>query len=388
MDFRFSPEQEKLRQEVRAFLDEELRKGTFEPMMDSWVEGYAPSFSQKLGQKGWIGYTWPREYGGQAKSYLDRLVITEELLMAGAPVAFHWMGDRQIGPSIIAYGTEEQKREFLPRIIRGEVSFAIGMSEPEAGSDLAGLKSRTVEQEDGFILNGQKVWTGGAHKTDYLYLVARTDPNVPKHKGITEFIVDMKSPGITVRPIIDMTNTHHLNEVYFDNVKVPRSGLIGQKNRGWYQIAAQLDYERSGPERLVSNYLLYKELLAWVKEQGLGANPQVRCQLAEREVELEVGRWLVYRVTWALSRKIVPNYEASLAKVYGTAYQQRLAQTAVEVTGLYGQLLEGSRWARLRGMAARASMMCRAYSIMGGTSEVLRNIVALRGLGLASQAGG
>jgi alkylation response protein AidB-like acyl-CoA dehydrogenase len=170
-----------------------------------------------------------------------------------------------MGPSFMRFGTEEQRKEFLPKIIRGEISFCIGMSEPNAGSDLASLQTRAVEAEDGFILNGQKIWTGGAHHAQYCYLVARTDPTAPKHKGISEFVVDMSLPGIEVRPVIDMLGHHHLNEVFFDNVKLPKSALIGEKNRGWYQIAAQLDYERSGLERIMSNYLIYQGLTDYVK---------------------------------------------------------------------------------------------------------------------------
>ncbi|MFQ5827389.1 MAG: acyl-CoA dehydrogenase family protein, partial [Dehalococcoidia bacterium] len=250
MDFKLTEEQERFRQEIRGFLEEEMKAGTFQPTPDAWLEGFSPEFSRKIAQRGWIGLTWPRQYGGQERSYLDRLIYTEEVLRYGAPVCAHWPGDRQVGPSLIHYGTEEQRQEFLPQIIRGEMFFCLGMSEPEAGSDLASLRTRAEEKEDCFVINGQKVWTGSAHLADYVYLVVRTDPDVAKHKGISEFIVDMKTPGIEVRPLVDLVGMHHLNEVYFDNVRVPKSALIGQKNNGWYQIAAQLDYERSGMERL------------------------------------------------------------------------------------------------------------------------------------------
>jgi len=383
MEFRFTEEQEKLRQEVRDFLEAELRAGSFTPMLDSWVVGFSPEFSRKIAQRGWIGFTWPKEYGGQGRSYTDRLIITEELLRYGAPVSFHWIADRQMGPSFMRFGTEEQKKEFLPRIIRGEISFCIGMSEPNAGSDLASLQTRAVETEDGFILNGQKIWTGGAHRAHYCYLVARTDPTAPKHKGISEFVVDMSLPGIEVRPVIDMLGHHHLNEVFFDNVKLPKSALIGEKNRGWYQIAAQLDYERSGLERIMSNYLVYQGLLDYARETPrLKEDPLVRHRLSDLVIEFEVGRWLIYRVAWVLDQGRVPNFEAAQSKVFGTAFQQKLAQTAMEVLGLWGQLLEER--SPLRGWAAQSYMFCRAYTIMGGTSEILRNVVALRGLGLPS----
>lgn len=390
MDLRFTEQQEEFRREVRAFLEAERKQGTYETDVDAWIEGWSPQFSRKLGQKGWIGVTWPTKYGGRGWSYLDRLILTEELLRYGAPVQFHWPGDRQIGPSLIAYGTEEQREYFLPKIIKGELSFGLGMSEPEAGSDLGGLRLRAQPKDGEFIFNGQKVWTGGAHKADYVYIVARTDPDAAKHKGITEFIVDLRSPGVKIRPLVDITGREHLNEVYFDNVRVPRSGVIGQQNRGWYQIIAQLDYERSGLERLMSNYPLFEAIQEYARKtvrngRPLSQDPLIRLRLAELAVDYEVGRWLIYRVAWLLSRGKLPNYEAAQSKIFGTAYQQRLAATAMSILGLSGQLLEGSARAPLNGWAARSTMFSLAYTIMGGTTEILRNIVAGRGLGLPTE---
>jgi len=383
MEFRFTPEQQALRQEVRDFLEEEITRGGFTPCIDGWLQ-WSPSFSRQLGKRGWIGFTWPKEYGGQGRSYVDRLIITEELLRYGAPCGFHWIGDRQIGPSIIVFGTEEQRKEFLPRILKGEVSFCIGMSEPQAGSDLASLQIRAVETDDGFIINGQKVWTGGAHMADYCYLVARTDPNVPKHRGISELIINMKTPGISINPIIDMTGHHHLNEVFFDNVKVPKSALIGQKNRGWYQIAQQLDYERSGLERIMSYHPLFMELKQHVKgTPRLRENPLIRHKMAELEIEFEVGRWLIYRVAWLLSQGKVPNYEAAQSKAYGTAFEQRLANIAMHLFGLNGQLMDDK--APLKGWVSQSYLSCPGNSIRGGTSEILRNVVAIRGLNLPTE---
>jgi len=387
MDFAFSREQEQLREEVRAFLKKELPEHTLEVREDQWIEGFSPEFSRKLGAKGWIGLTWPKEYGGRGLSYLDRLVVTEELLRHGAPVAAHWFGDRQMGPALLAYGTEEQKREFLPKIVKGQITFGLGMSEPEAGSDLASLRTRATEDGDDFVIDGQKVWTSGAHLADFCYLVARTDPNVPKHKGISEFIVDMKLKGITIRPLIDMTGARNFSEVFLDNLRVPRASLIGQINRGWYQIVSQLDYERSGIERLMSNRPLFEDFLKYAKEtrfmgEPLVRHPLVRYKLAELEIEYEVGRLLVYRVAWLLSNGHVPNYEAAIAKAYCTAFEQRLASAVMQMLGLYGQLVAGSKWAPLVGRAARAYLYSPAYTIQGGTSEILRNIVAIRGLGL------
>lgn len=389
MDFRFTDEEEEFRKEVRDFLKGELGKGSFEVHSDAWLCGFSPEFSRKLGEKGWIGLCWPKEYYGKGKSYIYRLVLTEELLRYGAPAAAHWFGDRQMGPSIIRHGSAEQKEYFLPRIARGEACFGIGMSEPDAGSDLASVKTRAVEDGDDYIIDGQKVWTSGAHYVEYLYLVARTDPDAPKHKGISEFIVDMQLPGIEVRPLVDMTGARHYNEVFFDNVRVPKNSLIGEKNRGWYQITAQLDYERSGIERLMTNYPIYQDLIEHVKKTRrrgipLAEEQVVRHKLADLQVQYEVGRLLTYRVAWVLDQGRLPNYEAAIAKAFCTAFEQRLAKVTTQILGAYGQLRQGSKWVppEFRESATESYLFSPGYSIQGGTSEILRNIVALRGLGL------
>ncbi len=380
MDFSLSPEQEAFRTEIREFLSTEVPADV--AVEDGWINGYSREFSRKLGQQGWIGLTWPKQYGGQEKSYLDRLILTEELLRAGAPVAAHWLGDRQVGPALLAHGTEEQRREILPQVCKGAIVFCLGMSEPDAGSDLASLRTRADEEGDHYRLNGQKIWTSFAHVADYVYLVARTDPDVPKHKGISEFMVDMKTPGIDVRPLIDVTGEHHFNEVFFDNVEVPKNGLIGEKNRGWYQIASQLDYERSGIERLLSNYRLFKDAIFYAKEQGLTKDPLIRDTLAQLQIELDLGRSMVYKVAWYLTQKIVPNYQAALAKCFCTEVEQRIAKFASELLGDYAVLMPDSLHARLAGRAAREYLYAPAYTIQGGTSNILRNIIAMRGLGL------
>ncbi len=383
MDFELTPEQQNFRTEIKEFLASELTAD--DCVEDGWISGYSREFSQKLGRRGWIGLTWPKQYGGQERSYLDRLILTEELLRAGAPVAAHWLGDRQVGPALLAYGSEEQKNEILPMVCKGEAVFCLGMSEPGAGSDLASLRTRAVDEGDHFLLNGQKIWTSFAHVADYAYLVARTDTDVPKHKGISEFLVDMNTSGIEVRPLIDSTGEHHFNEVFFDNVKVPKERLIGVQNRGWYQIASQLDYERSGIERLLSNYPLFRDTVRYAQEQGLTKDPWVRDILAKLHIDLELGRAMVYKVAWYLTQKIVPNYEAALAKCFCTEVEQRVANTVTELLGDYATLLPDSPHARLAGRAAREYIYAPAYTIQGGSSNILRNIIAIRGLGL--QAG-
>ena len=392
MEFRFTEEQENLRQEIRQFLEVEIKNGSFEVHCDAWMGGYSPEFSRKIGQRGWIGLCWPREWYGQGKSYMDRMVLTEEIVRYGAPAAAHWFADRQMGPSIIRHGSDEQKEYFLPRIARGELVFGIGMSEPEAGCDLASLRTKATEDGDSYILNGQKVWTSGAHHIDYLYLVARTDPDAPRHRGISEFIVDMHLPGIEVRPLIDMTGGHHYNEVFLDNVRVPRSSMVGEINHGWYQIAEQLDYERSGVERLMTNYPVYQDLIEYAKQTShdgkpLAEQPTVRSRLADLTVRYEVGRLLTYRVAWVLDQGRPPTTEAAMAKAFCTSFEQYMAHVATQLPGLYGQLRQGSKWIppAFRESAAESYLFSPGYTIQGGTSEILRNITAIRGLQLPTQ---
>ena len=281
MEFALTPKQGALRDEVREFLQQALLPESERDLEDTWMVGFSKEFSAALGARGWIGYTWPRRYSGQEGSYLERLIITEELLRAGAPVAAHWAGDRQIGPALLAYGNDEQREEFLPRIVRGALVFCLGMSEPNAGSDLAALKTHAVEDGDFYVIDGHKIWTSFAHQADYCYLVARTDPQAPKHRGISEFLIDMRTPGITVTPIVDMAGEHHFNETFFEGVRIHKRYLIGQKNRGWYQMASQLDYERSGIERLLSNCSLLRDIAALARTEGLTADPIWRDRLAQ-----------------------------------------------------------------------------------------------------------
>lgn len=380
MDFSMTPAQTELRSEVRRFLAGMV--SAERSLDDGWIVGFSREFSRALGERGWIGYTWPKRYGGQEGSYLERLILTEELLRAGAPVAAHWFADRQIGPALLAYGTEEQRGEILPRITRGEAVFCVGMSEPNAGSDLASLRTRAVEDGDFLVIDGHKIWTTHAHEADYCYLVARTDPAAPKHKGLSELLVDMRLPGITVRPIVDMAGEHHFNEIFFEGVRVHRRYLIGEKNRGWYQIASQLDYERSGIERILSNHGVFRSARDYARETGLARDPLWRDRLARLETDLVIGRWLIYRVAWLLSRGVVPNKESALTKAFGTELEQRVAEAAGEILGMHALLLPGSPAARFAGRVARALLFAPSYTIMGGTSMILRNILALRGLGL------
>jgi alkylation response protein AidB-like acyl-CoA dehydrogenase len=382
VDFKLTREQEAFREEIRSFLRAELAAEPGRVREDGWVVGFSRAFSEKLGKRGWLGLTWPRQYGGQARSVLERLILTEELLRAGAHVAAHWLGDRQVGPSILRFGTEEQRRDILPRITSGAIVFCVGLSEPDAGSDAAAVATRAVEDGDGFVLRGQKIWTSFAHRADYCYLVARTDASGPKHKGISEFIVPMTTPGITVRPLLDMTGEHHFNEVFFEDARVPRGALIGQKDRGWYQIAVQLDYERGGIERVLSNWPLLEDALVALRGHAALRNPVVRDRLAGLRVDLETARLMVYRIAWLADHGRVPNVEAAVAKAFGTELEQRIADTVAGLFPMSGLGMAGSPHAALGGRVARAVLYAPAYTIQGGTSNILRNIIAHRGLGL------
>lgn len=387
MDFEFTKEQSAFRQEVRSFLENEIKSGTFKPMCDGWIQGYSPEFTKKVAAQGWIGLTWPKQYGGQGRSHTDRLILTEEMLRYGAPAACHWFADRQIGRAIVAYGTEEQKQELLPKIRNGEAYVGLGMSEPESGSDLASLKTRAVPDGDYYVINGQKMWTSCARFMTHVYLVARTDPDAPKHRGISEFIIDAKLPGITIRPTIDITNSEAWGEVFYDNVRVHKKYLIGEKNRGFYQILNQLDFERAGLERLMGNYPLYDAIIQFTREtkrrgKPLGREPLIRSRLAQLQVEFEVGRLLTYRVVQVMEKGTAPNIEAAMAKAYCTTFEQRLASVATDILGLYGQLWKESKCAPIMGMAPHSFLGSKGYSLQAGTTEVLKNIVATRGLGL------
>ncbi|GBD10625.1 Acyl-CoA dehydrogenase FadE26 [bacterium HR23] len=386
MDFRFTPQQEGFRQEVRAFLREELprfQKG----LAEEGEGGVNKAFSRRLGEKGWIGLAWPKEYGGQGLGYVQQAIYWEEMLLAGAPIGYHLVAERQMGPSIILFGTEEQKRFFLPRIMKGECGFSIGYSEPDTGSDLASLKTRAVQDGDDYVINGAKIWNSSHRGADYIWLAARTNPDAPKHRGISVFLVDLKLPGITIQPITNMANIPGFCLVTFDQVRVPKGMMVGEKDRGWHVVAGNLDFERSGIERVSYCYPLFREFVRFVREvpvggRRLGEDPRVRARLAEMEIEYQVGRWLAYKVAWMQDQGVVPNLEASVSKLFGTEVSQRMARTMAEVLGLYGQLEPGSPWAPLQGRVERAWIYAIPRTIAGGTSEVMRNIIALRGLGL------
>ncbi|MDP2950668.1 MAG: acyl-CoA dehydrogenase family protein [Chloroflexota bacterium] len=392
MDFRDTPEEVTFRQEVRAVIEREAPK--LEAGADfagDYIEQFAVSqqWFKKLGELRWIAPAWPKEYGGAGMTVMQQFIFNEEMALARAPRPLHLIiGVGMAGPTLIVHGTEEQKKYYLPRILSGADIWCQGYSEPEAGSDLASLRTRAVEDGDDYIMNGQKIWTSIAHLAKWMICLARTDPDAPKHKGITYFIVDMKSPGIETRPLVNMVGGHEFNEVFFDNVRVPKANIIGEENRGWYAAVTTLDFERSAIGSAVGQRQAVEDLTRYAKEHNedgtstLALNPMLRYELADRLVEAEVGRMLSYRVVSLQHKGLIPNYEASVVKLYNMELNQRIARTGMNILGAYGQLDRGSKWAPLRGRIKYAYLRSVGSTIEGGTSEIQRNIIASRGLGL------
>lgn len=385
MDFRFAPEESAFRAEVREFLAAELPPG-----WEGWEaletppsehEGFARQFRKKLVEKGWFGMAWPRKFGGQDASVMRQVVFNEEMAYHRAPTGFS-MGLAWVGPAMMLFGTPGQQQRYLPPIVRDEEEWCTLYSEPGAGSDLAALQTRAERDGDEYIINGQKIWTSGGHRAKLGWLAARTDPAAPKHKGISMFVVEMDRPGITIRPLVNMAKMHEFNEIFFDNVRIPAANLVGEENRGWYQLAVALDFERTSVADTAGYRRLIHDLAGYAREHRTGVSPSKRLQLVERLLEVEVATALAYRVGWLQSQGKVPNYEASLVKTFGAELGQRVTLTGVNLLGLGGQLERGDRWAPLYGRVARLYAFYVSSTIAGGTSEVNRSVIATRGLGL------
>ena len=374
---RIPAEDEALRAEVRAFLAQAISGLPPHVRARSWG-GYSAELSRQLGEKGWIGVTLPRKYGGGGRSAFTRYVLVEEYLACGAPVGSHWIADRQSGPLILKYGTEAQKRFYLPRICRGEAFFCIGMSEPGAGSDLASVKTRAVPNDKGFVLNGQKIWTTNAHHCHYMIALVRTSGEAgDRHKGLSQVIVDLSLPGVTVRPITDLSGDSHFCEVFFDNVQLPPDALIGQEGQGWEQVTAELAFERSGPERLFSSIVLFDEWLAWLRATGERSEGALR--LAGRVfTELAPLRAMSVAVQDKLVRGESPIVEAALVKELGTTLEQSIPAAIAD--DLFAREASEVPLELLRTLNY-VTEVAPSYSLRGGTRDILRGMIA-RGLGL------
>ena len=342
----------------------------------SWTHG-DPAFSRALGRRGYIGMTWPKRYGGGERTALERYVVVEELLAAGAPVAAHWPADRQIGPTLLRFGTEAQRERFLPGIVRGEMLFCIGLSEPDSGSDLASVRTRAEPVQGGFRVNGTKVWTSGAHHNHYCITLVRTSgQHGDRHKGLSQLLVDLKTPGVTIRPIINLAGRHDWNEVTFNDCFIPEECLIGNEGDGWLQVTSELAFERSGPERFMQNFHVLRELV-----RVLGRQPAKRAGaiLGRIVARLWTLRQMSVAVAGMMQGGKSPAIEAALVKDLGTIYQQDLPEIA-RVLAESDATTEDDM-ADFLDVAQYATMMAPSYTIQGGTTQVLRGIVA-RGLGL------
>ncbi len=369
-----------LRRQVRAFLRDEIVNGAFESRADNWLGGVDPDLSRALGERGWLGMSYPPEYGGGGASALDRFVVTEELLAAGAPVAAHWIAERQMAPSILRWGNEEQKQRYVPGVARGESYFAIGMSEPDSGSDLASVRTRAEPVDGGWRVNGTKVWTSNAHAAHYMMALVRTADRDPqaRHAGLSQLIIDLHAEGVTVRPIVSLDGAHHFNEVVLDDVFVADADLLGTAGEGWKQCTSELALERSGPERVLSTLPL---LSAWVEVLRAG---EIEVDALSRQVlgALVARLFILRQMSLAVAAELVagesPDVEAALVKELGTRFEGELVE-AVRRVMPYGAALRGGT--PLSSMLATAVLHTPGFTLRGGTNEVLRGVVA-RGLGM------
>ena len=387
MLFHDSPEHAAFRAELKRFLAENLPAEDWDMTNDRDVVGhekemFTRAFRKKLAQQGWLTMGWPTDFGGAGASYMTQTVYMEEMSSAGAPGAYD-QGVWLAGPALMMHGTKEQQDRWLPAMRTADVHWCQLFSEPGAGSDLASLQTRAVRDGDEYVLNGQKIWTSGAQEADWGILLARTDPEAPKHRGISYFMLDMRLPGVTVRPLVNMMGSEHFTEVFFDDVRVPADCLIGEENRGWYIATTTLDQERSSINRVVMTRSTLYALIDFARTSPtLRHRTEIRHELAERYLEFEIGRWLCYRVAQMQSEGKVPNSEASVSKVFGTELQRQMGVTGMRVLGMAGQFEPGTQYAPLKGRVERWALAAPSYTIAGGTSEVNRNIIATRGLGL------
>ncbi len=389
MEFGFTPEEESFRQEVKNFLQKELTSEQLipiinpaeDPVRDN-IRGIHKVMARKLGEKGWLSLGWPKEYGGKEGSIVLSAILHEEMRYSGAP-GFNGPG-AMLGPTLIRFGTPQQKSQHLPLIARGEILWTQAFSEPEAGCDLASLQTTAKEDGDSYIINGRKVWSSGAYDADWGFFLIQTDPDAPKkHHGMTFFMMDMKTPGITVRPIKDMGGGDGLCEIFLDDVRIPRENIVGEKNQGWQVAMALLDIERGLDVGAVGFMQRILDLLVqYVKSQGLETNVLIRQQLAEMATEIETARLLSYRPVWLASRGLPESAEVSEAKAFSSKTQQKMANAAMKLLGSYGQLTEDSKYAPLQGIIQRWYLETFSFSLFGGTSEIQKTIVATKGLGL------
>ena len=387
MKFRFSDEDEAFRREVVDFIEAELPWDWRNYEVDSEEPAgleLVQQFKKKLADKGWLTRAWPKEYGGSEASHMQQLIFGVEMAYRGIPVDDG--GVSMVGPVIMMSGTEEQKRFFLPGISRAEITWCQGYSEPDSGSDLASVQTRAVEDGDDFVVTGSKIWNGAHSGAGWMFMLVRTDPDAPKHRGISFLVAEMDVPGVKIERIPCMWGDDR-SLVTFDGARVPKSGLIGEKNMGWYVGATLLDLERSGAGYSARAARLMEDLIDFCKEnrrdgRTLAEDPLLRFRLAQTAADIESARLIAYNVAWMQSNGLIPNKEASIAKLVGSEVLQRVYVLGMQVLGMYGQLDPESKWAPIRGRFEKGYMLVGANTVAAGTSEIQRNIIATRGLGL------
>ncbi len=384
MDFSLSPEQEAFEKEIRRFVDKNL---TPELRAEVEREQYSigplgKQFLKLMGRQGWLGIGWPREYGGQGRGAIEQWLFLEEMAAENLPTGALTLSSA--GPTLMRVGSEQLKSEYLPKILSGEVEFAIAYTEPNAGSDLASLQTMAVREGDSYVINGRKIYTSAAHHSTHIWLLARTDPNAPKHRGISILILPIDAPGVTICPLYTM-GSERSNEVFFQDVQVPAGNLVGEENKGWYYVSMALDFERLMPHRRTRRFL--DNLIDYAKNtvvdgQPLSKHPRVRTILARLAVDLEVTRLFSLRSAWMIERGQVPNAEASILKVWITELNERIARAAQDIMGPYATLRENDPLAPAEGRLEKLYRGFPMHKFAGGTNQVMRNIIAQRGLGM------
>ena len=406
MDWADDTDQSAFRQEVRSFIATRLPE-RYRGEGDQGGEGpgggwqsdrksddparrdTAMEWAGALAEKGWIAPHWPKEYGGAGLSVMEQFIYNQEMAQSNAPMV-GGMGVSLLGPTLIVHGTDEQKAEHLPRVLSGEVAWAQGYSEPGAGSDLASLQTRAVRDGDDYVINGQKIWTSGAQNADWLFALVRTDPDAPKHRGISFMMLDITTPGLTVRPLTDMGWNQPFNETFFEDVRVPAKNLVGEENRGWYVGMTLLDFERSGISGAISHRRNLDELVKFANSdegepvsRGLQSTP-VRHELADRFIETEVLFNFAFRIVSMQNRGVLPNYEASVNKMFGSDLSQRVARTGTKAFGLYANIWENgdTDYAPMGARFTQLYIRTVPLTILSGSNEIQRNVIATRGLGL------
>ncbi len=392
MDFQFSEEQDRFRQEVKGFLAKQLPSdwlhgGAPEEETDEWWD-ITQRFLRAMAERGWISFTWPKEYGGRERPLWEDAILGEELAYWRAPAMDYWYRWKMISALLLNFGNEAQKRKHLPGIAKGEFYWAQGFSEPGAGSDLGAVQVRAVEKDDCWVINGQKIWTTAAHRSHWCFAPVMTDPDAPKRsRMLSMLLIDMKTPGITVNVLESMEGVGHLCEVFFDDVRVPKGNLVGERGRGWLAAMVLVNIERSGTGFASLPQRILEELIEFVKGTRcngapLAQDPLVRHKLAEMAIEIQVCRMLAYRTAWVQATGQDVTSVGAMIKLFGSELMQRISNTGLQILGLYGQIEPGSRGARLGGLIERDYLWNVSITIAGGTSEIQRIIISTMGLGL------